>query len=1101
MPQVGARQEAGKARWCLAIVLMAGSVVAGCTKPSGVASDPSEVELLRIQITKVRHAIDETRRAIATSSGAPYLPRLHVRLAELTSEEAKYHYRIAVERQRGASQDALHVPQVKLLKEQAIGMYQQVLSRYPEFDRTDRVLFYMAYEHRELGEYDKMTAALEKLAREHLTSGFRPQALLLLGDYHFDRSELSEAKGYYEDAVSGPHSRITGLAHYKLAWVWVNQGQCEPALKQFEKAVRAVEEEPSRDSAQDSDAAELAEFQQDIDVRRAAVVDLVYCYTDRRSAVRALEYFQDLSYDRATYIAALERLARRYGNSENAAGVLRVVRELLRLGPASQERMENVRQMHTSIRAQGKYERVGSDVALMTDAYVRYSSRVELDESERARLGGEFEVYVRDLLTRGQDRLRKASGPKMVEAATDLSVGYAAYLDAFPSAEKHLAMTLNAADIFADAGELYQAGQYSLSAASGLEGEKKRDALYDAVVRFQDSIHGKAARGAYADRYLAPSALRYAAVRLLRFPLNKQQRLRVRFALAESYYDQGDYREAIDRLTAVSYEFPKSTEAQAAVRLVLDSYNTLNDPLGLVHAGRRFLADGTPTPGLRSEIQPIVVAAEQRMVDEISLAAAGDDGGDLTRLLAFARQNKSTPLGERALLNAFVAARATGDSERMFLIGEEIAKNYPNSEQIAGILLSLGQMAVARFDPDRAQVFLRRAAASGHSQRNQLLIAVGDLYDATGDWEKARDVYLEAAKAEQGGARAAPLEKLSRLLERRGKYQELVRLIDEGDSALSLDLVATLAVAKIASGETEQAETLLQQVLGSQGRASPEALARAHYGMGELMYRTADQYPELSSPEFVEEYVAIVDIAQQSYVSAARQGDPEYRATALARLARLSELSARKLRTVRLPSEIDGATRAALRKALATRAKRLDQTAKEALATCRKQAWAAYVFVPAVRKCMAGQSVDFTFPNYDQPKVRRANAGGPSGVDALRARIAQNPEDRDALRDLGIRYLKSGDPHVAKMIFEAAHERGGGPRELNLLGIAHHRIGDNAAAMRAFARAAKGRLEAARQNLAKVLRQLSLQKSAERALAKFPRGRSGGDLLDSSDLR
>ena len=48
--------------------------------------------------------------------------------------------------------------------------------------------------------------------------------------------------------------------------------------------------------------------------------------------------------------------------------------------------------------------------------------------------------------------------------------------------------------------------------------------------------------------------------------------------------------------------------------------------------------------------------------EEISLQAAGEDGGDLTPLLSFAEQQKGTELGERALINAFVAARAIGDT-------------------------------------------------------------------------------------------------------------------------------------------------------------------------------------------------------------------------------------------------------------------------------------------------------------------------------------------------------------------------------------------------------------------------------------------------------
>ena len=44
------------------------------------------VEILRLRISTVRHAIEETRESIALSQGAPYLPELYLRLGEFLSE-------------------------------------------------------------------------------------------------------------------------------------------------------------------------------------------------------------------------------------------------------------------------------------------------------------------------------------------------------------------------------------------------------------------------------------------------------------------------------------------------------------------------------------------------------------------------------------------------------------------------------------------------------------------------------------------------------------------------------------------------------------------------------------------------------------------------------------------------------------------------------------------------------------------------------------------------------------------------------------------------------------------------------------------------------
>ena len=107
-------------------------------------------------------------------------------------------------------------------------------------------------------------------------------------------------------------------------------------------------------------------------------------------------------------------------------------------------------------------------------------------------------------------------------------------------------------------------------------------------------------RADHPDRVIARGAMRNAGTELLRYPLPKGQKRRVKFAIALTYYDEGLYQEAIDRLAAVSYEYPDSGESKAAIRLVLDSYNTLNDYQGLIQAGERFLAAGSPACPLRS---------------------------------------------------------------------------------------------------------------------------------------------------------------------------------------------------------------------------------------------------------------------------------------------------------------------------------------------------------------------------------------------------------------------------------------------------------------------------------------------------------------------
>ncbi|MEZ4459905.1 MAG: tetratricopeptide repeat protein [bacterium] len=710
-----------------------------------------------------------------------------MRLAELLSEEARYHYQLAYEREQRSTR-VLHVPQVRLLKDEAISTYELVESRFPQSPLIPQVLFNIGHEHRELGNFDEMRAAYTKLVDNFPDTPLRANALLVLGDYYFDRNELTEAQKYYEEIVKAPLQPVTGLGHYKLAWVWVNNGECGPALTNFEAAIeksnawearmKALREQAAETPllVQQATAAGEGAASQEIDVRREALVDLAYCYSRLRKPSDSIAFYQKMAYNRATYVAALSKLANRYRTMDQFTGAMLTTRELLRLGPASIDRLDDARTLYTSIKRLKDYREVGQDGELIASALVRYYNRLNVKPDERKRMIDEFEVYLRDLATTSQERAgqnrKKSADP------TQLARIYEAYLSTFPEAKERANMLLNDADVLASAGRDLEAGLAALEASDLIEDDnERRDALYDAVVHFQTSLEKASNQGRY-ERVTARASLRRAGATLLAYQLADDKERRVKFAIAQAVYDEGQYVEAIDKLTAVAYEFPQSKEADAAIRLALDSYNTINDYDGLMYASRRFMDGSSPaSPELKGDIKRILAATEQRKLDELSLKAAGDEGGDIGVLIAFAEKNQGSDLGERALINAFVASRAVGDSENMYKLADSLAKNYPKSDQLPGIFTSLAQTAVARFDYDLAVQFLKQAADVNPSQKVQLLVAAGELNEQLGNVKKAESLFDDAIKGSSGQGQIEAVAKLAALTERVSSGKETLKAL------------------------------------------------------------------------------------------------------------------------------------------------------------------------------------------------------------------------------------------------------------------------------------------------------------------------------------
>jgi len=1115
----------------------------GCGTTKGeTVSDPPVIERLRLQITKTRHAIEETRETLARSQGSGRLPELYVRLAELLSEEARYHNQVAFEREERKSR-IIHAPQVQLLKYQAIGVYREVLARFPDSPLVPLARFNIGHELRELGEFDDMVKELNELVAKHPASRLAGEALLVLGDYAFDKGDLKTAGEKYGAIVRRGPSRVLGLGSYKLAWVHVNQGDCKQALGAFEGALTAAKswresaaarrEEEARKKSGDDPNDDAPSTAQAIDVGREALVDLVYCYTQERDPLGAQAYLRERADTRAAYVAALRRMADRLGLLDRADAGLPVARELLRLAPVDADRLDDARVLYTFLRhelkpgedtkrpggpkpeANAKTPLVRSarflfrsdDVQSLIEAVSRWSQLPGLAEETRKTTRDEFERYVRDLLTTAQERLADPALASLPDATkqlgrAEIAKGYRAYLDAFPDATERLAMAKNLSDVLADGGWHYEAGLAFIDVASREpEVPARQAALLTAVSELQRSLEVKGTRSATA-RFLARAALRRAGLALLgdKTTLAKDKERAVKFAVALSYFDEGRFREAVDRFVALAYEAPDSEEGSAAVLAALDAYDNQGDYDALIALGQRFAADDSPSPAaLKTKIKPAVARAEQRKLDELALAAAGVGGGDLAVLERFGERYAGTSLGERALINAFVAARALGDGAAMQRLGQTIVERYPKSEQVSGIVATMAKGALAGLDYEGAVKAFEQAAKSESSDRLPLLLAAADIEIQLGDGARAEALLTDALSgAKTPDARSQVGARLAALLEERAApAAETLRVLQPLVADKNADVLAVYGLAQLDSGDSEGAEATFQLVLGGQVEASQGAKARARYGNAEALALLVSRYQYNGTLDALNELTALVDLVEETYLEAARAGDPLITPMTLARLATAARAAAKVLAGLALPPELAGPDGAEVAAGLQARAKQLEALASEAIATCANQAWTSKVFNAPVRKCLAGQALGAARVLHD-PLAKRGRSGAASLSEPLKKELVDAPEDAAVLMKVGTALLDADDPHVARLVLARATAQSTGvtAETHNLLGIAHYRVGAYADALEAFARAADLGLTAGKDNLRAALAELGLSAIGGEIDKRWPEpGTDGGRQL------
>ncbi len=1077
--------------------------LAACSSLPKDALDPPMTETLKQKITKARNAIIETRRTLARATGSTYVQELKIRLAELLSDEARAHYQVARARE-GISNKSLQVPQVKTLKQQAVTLYQEFLKDYPQSDLRPRALYNMGQEYRELGDYDNMRKSFEQIASEHAQHPLSNEALLILGGDYFDRGKLDEAATRFAKITAGPIHKVSGLANYKLAWVKVNQDQCAEAIKAFEQGIVLSHQWLSAQS--NSRDLEGSQY----DVRREALVDMVYCYSKERSDKGAVEYFKGLAYDRGPLVAALEKLSRRYIILERNEGLRDVSRALLDLGPDHQRRREDTENLHSAIKKLKDYKTVGEDVARITATFNRVMRSTRLTPSEKSSILIRFERLSRDLATSAQASLEKRLGTKTWAAQSSdvlqLEHAYARYLETFGSravikalvsSEQNIKLQTqlnqsqegsnkqdqadksesegfdinqnildilgNLSVVYSRSGKDYLAAQRFYERASRLKDSEGSEDAYQAVLHFQKALSaGDKTRG---ELVISRALLRRAASVLLTKSLSKEQGPKVRYAIALTYYEEGRLAKAIEYLTAVATEYPSTVQGDSALMLVLDALKQQSAYDELVNTGRRFLKLGMSS-ALKPRIKSLVAQAEQLALDELALEASGVDGGDVSAELIDLAQNSTGSLAERALLNAFVAAQSEADFEAMKKVAALIQSGHPKSSQLVGVYSSLARSAAEQLYIDEALNSYKQAAQLSPNRSAQLKAAAAELSYKVGDINQALTYLEEATKDAKSDERIFAL--YTRLLiDHRDSNQAWTALQKLKDRS-SPSIAAGIGYLQVLRKSFDEAEETVQSVIEAGEEVDPYSRALGLYALAEVNTHFLKEFTPGDSTDELAEWVTLMELAEQSYLRVVRTGQSKWGSAALNRLAALSEFTSSKIVSFKPPSELSASNKARFADGFKQRAKLLQNQKTQSLKACQELGLLRGLFPSPVRQCLNKQLMN----NAEVPPSQmtaRSKSGALTVAQADRSALARNPNDIKAAVRLGQALLKAQEPQLARLSLAQALQ-GGGAEVHNLYGIACAKSGDYEGAISGFGKAAVSGLSAGIDNARKLLK-------------------------------
>ncbi|MGE0322793.1 MAG: tetratricopeptide repeat protein [Polyangiaceae bacterium] len=134
---------------------------------------------------------------------------------------------------------------VDAARKKAIAYYKLMKTAYPSYSKIDEVLYYLAYEYEQAKDLKNARAVYYELIQKAPKSPYIPNAYLAFGELFFleaqaDPSAWELAEQSYRKVTEypPPTNKVFGYAHYKLGYVYWNQGEYAKALQEFKEVIQ-----------------------------------------------------------------------------------------------------------------------------------------------------------------------------------------------------------------------------------------------------------------------------------------------------------------------------------------------------------------------------------------------------------------------------------------------------------------------------------------------------------------------------------------------------------------------------------------------------------------------------------------------------------------------------------------------------------------------------------------------------------------------------------------------------------------------------------------------------------------------------------------------
>ncbi|MEO0574588.1 MAG: tetratricopeptide repeat protein [Pseudomonadota bacterium] len=661
----------------------------------------------------------------------------------------------------------------------AVGLYEQLLERYPKYKRNDLVLYQLARAYESSGDVENALQTLDRLVEDYPETVHLAEAQFRRGEMLFINRRYEEAEVSYGQLASADTPGEFYLQSlYKMGWSQFKQAKHEESLEPFFELLnlRLVGSDPLG-GLQFTENTRRAERELVEDTLR--VLSISFSYMEGPESIS--DYFDASSEPQFSHLI-YQNLGQLYVSKERYEDATEAYLAFVSRAPMHPRSPYLEMQVIDAFKLAGFPTRVLAAKEQFVEHYGMDTAYWQQnDPAELVDVVASLKTNLTDL---AQFYHARAQNPESLPAnaldedtkATMIAANvrddygaaarwYRKYLAYFPgqtdSANTNflLAEILYESEVFADATDEYERTAYDYGTH-----ERAAEAGYASLLAYQAhelTLAGES-KGQWHERYL-DSSLKFAET----FPAHPQVAA-VLTATAEDLFSQGRFELAIgvaQNVTAMPVE-PEPELTRAAWTVVALSHFDLNQyadaELAYYQLQARTSADDIDA---QTQIRERIASSIYKQGE------ASRDAGDLEaavgHFLRVASAVPDSPVRETAQYDAAAALISMGQWMRATPVLEQFRSDFPDSEfadqvsrSLAAGYLETGDTVMAANEFER----IAEDAAMTGEEREEALWKAAELYQTANQTENERGA-LERIVVRYPGAFEQTLEARNRLAE------------------------------------------------------------------------------------------------------------------------------------------------------------------------------------------------------------------------------------------------------------------------------------------------------------------------------------------------